>query len=43
MMGANARRVYEERYSPSVNFRRLAKIYRAAIEHSRSAAVRGVS
>jgi glycosyltransferase involved in cell wall biosynthesis len=43
MMGANARRVYEERYSPSVNFRRLAKIYQAAIEHSRSAAVRGVS
>ena len=38
LIGANARRVYEERYSPSVNFRQLAKIYEAAIEQSRSAA-----
>ncbi len=38
LMGANARRVYEERYSPSVNFRQLAKIYEAAIEQSQSAA-----
>jgi glycosyltransferase involved in cell wall biosynthesis len=38
LMGANARRVYEEKYSPSVNFRQLAKIYEAAIEESRSAA-----
>jgi glycosyltransferase involved in cell wall biosynthesis len=37
-MGANARRLYEERYSPAVNFRQLAKIYEAAIEQSRSAA-----
>jgi glycosyltransferase involved in cell wall biosynthesis len=37
LMGANARRVYEERYSPSVNFRQLAKIYEAAIEQSRYA------
>jgi glycosyltransferase involved in cell wall biosynthesis len=34
IMGANARRVYEERYSPSVNFRQLAAIYQAAIEQS---------
>jgi glycosyltransferase involved in cell wall biosynthesis len=36
-MGANARRVYEERYSPSVNFRQLAKIYEAAASRNRSA------
>jgi glycosyltransferase involved in cell wall biosynthesis len=40
MMGTNARRVYEERYSPSVNIRQLAKIYQAAIEQSRSAGAR---
>jgi glycosyltransferase involved in cell wall biosynthesis len=34
IMGANARRVYEERYSPSVNFRQLAAIYQAAVEQS---------
>lgn len=39
IMGANARRVYEERYSPSVNFKQLANIYEAAIAQSRSAAV----
>ena len=38
MMGANARRVYEEKYSPSVNFGQLAKIYEAAIAQSQSAA-----
>ena len=38
IMGANARRVYEERYSPAVNFRQLTNIYQAAIEQSRSAA-----
>jgi glycosyltransferase involved in cell wall biosynthesis len=37
LIGANARRVYEERYSPSVNFRQLSKIYEAAIEQSQSA------
>jgi glycosyltransferase involved in cell wall biosynthesis len=36
VMGANARRVYEEKYSPSVNFRQLAKIYEAAIAQSQS-------
>jgi len=36
MMGANARRVYEERYSPSINFGQLAKIYDAAVARSRS-------
>jgi len=35
MMGANARKVYEEKYSPAVNFRQLTKIYAAAVEHSR--------
>ncbi len=38
-MGVNARRTYEERYSPEVNFAQLAKIYEAAIEESRSSAV----
>jgi glycosyltransferase involved in cell wall biosynthesis len=42
VMGANARRVYEERYSPSGNFRQLTKIYEAAIEQSRSAATGSV-
>jgi glycosyltransferase involved in cell wall biosynthesis len=37
IMGANARRVYEERYSPSINFGQLAKIYEAAIVQSQSA------
>ena len=32
IMGANARRVFEERYSPSVNLRQLAAIYQAAID-----------
>ena len=36
IMGANARRVYEEKYSPSINFAQLANIYEAAIEYSRS-------
>jgi glycosyltransferase involved in cell wall biosynthesis len=36
VMGANARRLYEEKYSPSVNFRELATIYEAAIEQNRS-------
>jgi glycosyltransferase involved in cell wall biosynthesis len=39
IMGASARRVYEERYSPSVNFGQLAEIYEAAIAQNRSAAV----
>jgi glycosyltransferase involved in cell wall biosynthesis len=34
-MGANARKAYEEKYSPAVSFRQLGKIYRAAIEQSR--------
>jgi glycosyltransferase involved in cell wall biosynthesis len=38
MMGANARRVYEEKYSPSVNFEQLVKIYKAAVAQGRSAA-----
>jgi glycosyltransferase involved in cell wall biosynthesis len=38
-MGAKARRIYEEKYSPSVNFGQLTKIYEAAIEDARSAAV----
>jgi glycosyltransferase involved in cell wall biosynthesis len=42
-MGANARRVYEEKYSPAVNFRQLTNIYQAAIEQSRSAASSSVS
>jgi glycosyltransferase involved in cell wall biosynthesis len=37
-MGANARRTYEERYSPKVNFAQLAKIYQAAIEQNGSSA-----
>lgn len=40
IMGANARKVYEEKYSSSVNFRQLAKIYDAAIAQRRSATVR---
>jgi glycosyltransferase involved in cell wall biosynthesis len=36
VMGANARKVYEERFSPCVNFGQLAKIYEAAVEHSRA-------
>jgi glycosyltransferase involved in cell wall biosynthesis len=35
-MGANARKVYEERYSPSVNFRQLIAIYKAAVERTGS-------
>jgi glycosyltransferase involved in cell wall biosynthesis len=38
MMGFNARRVYEEKYVPSINIVELIKIYEAAIEQSRSAA-----
>lgn len=37
LIGAKARRDYEEKYSPSINFQQLAKIYEAAIEQSRSA------
>jgi hypothetical protein len=36
IIGTNARRVYEERYSPSVNFGQLVEIYLAAIERSGS-------
>lgn len=36
IMGAHARRIYEERYSPSVNFGQLVEIYQAAIERSGS-------
>jgi glycosyltransferase involved in cell wall biosynthesis len=36
MMGTNARKRYEEKYSPNANFQQLTKIYAAAIEHSRS-------
>jgi glycosyltransferase involved in cell wall biosynthesis len=39
VMGANARRAYEERYSPSTNFRQLMNIYKAAIEQSQSTAI----
>jgi glycosyltransferase involved in cell wall biosynthesis len=39
MMGANARKKYEERYSPCVNFRQLVKIYEAALEQSAAAAI----
>jgi glycosyltransferase involved in cell wall biosynthesis len=42
-MGVKARRIYEEKYSPSVNLRQLTKIYEAAIEEARSAAVAGHS
>lgn len=35
-MGANGRKVYEQRYSPCVNFGQLAKIYAAAVEQSRA-------
>jgi glycosyltransferase involved in cell wall biosynthesis len=38
IMGSNARRVYEEKYLPSINVVQLIKIYEAAIEQSRSAA-----
>jgi glycosyltransferase involved in cell wall biosynthesis len=31
MMGANARKVYEHRYSPAVNFLKLKEIYNAAL------------
>jgi len=34
LIGANARRAYEQKYSPSINFRQLAEIYEAAIEQS---------
>jgi glycosyltransferase involved in cell wall biosynthesis len=37
-IGANARRVYERRYSPQANFSQLTKIYRDAIEQRRTAA-----
>jgi glycosyltransferase involved in cell wall biosynthesis len=38
MMGSNARRMYEEKYTPSINIVQLLAIYEAAIEQSRSAA-----
>ena len=38
VMGTNARKVYEQRYSPCVNFAQLVEIYEAAIEQSRAAA-----
>ncbi len=34
-MGLNARRVYEEKYTPEVNYRRLMVIYERAIENNR--------
>lgn len=33
-MGANARRLYEQRYSPCVNFRQLMSIYEAALQET---------
>jgi glycosyltransferase involved in cell wall biosynthesis len=41
IMGAYARKVYQEMYSPSVNFEQLTKIYEAAIVQSRFAAIIG--
>jgi glycosyltransferase involved in cell wall biosynthesis len=38
-MGANARRVYEEKYSAPVNLRLLTEIYAAAVAEARSAGV----
>jgi glycosyltransferase involved in cell wall biosynthesis len=35
-MGANARKIYEQRYSPCVNFGQLVKIYEAAIEQNQA-------
>jgi glycosyltransferase involved in cell wall biosynthesis len=35
LMGDNARRVYQTRYSPAVNFAQLTTIYKAATEQSR--------
>ncbi len=34
-MGLNARRVYEEKYTPEVNYRLLMAIYGQAIEANR--------
>lgn len=34
-MGANARRVYEDKYTPEANYRQLISIYEQAIEYSR--------
>jgi glycosyltransferase involved in cell wall biosynthesis len=34
-MGANARRVYEEKYTPEANYRQLIAIYQQAIENKR--------
>ena len=34
-MGLNARRVYEEKYTPETNYRQLMAIYDAAIEVNR--------
>ena len=34
-MGANARRVYEEKYTPEINYRQLMAIYQAAIEENK--------
>lgn len=33
-MGANARRDYEEKYAPEVNFRQLMGIYEDAIQQN---------
>jgi glycosyltransferase involved in cell wall biosynthesis len=38
-MAVRARRVYEQRYSPSANFAQLAKIYKDAMAEARSVAV----
>jgi glycosyltransferase involved in cell wall biosynthesis len=38
-MGLSARRIYEERYSPSVNLGQLTNIYEAAVEETKRSAV----
>jgi glycosyltransferase involved in cell wall biosynthesis len=35
-MGANARRVYKQKYTPEANYRQLVAIYAQAIESGRS-------
>ena len=35
-MGVNARRVYEHKYTPEVNYRQLMAIYEEAIEEYRA-------
>jgi glycosyltransferase involved in cell wall biosynthesis len=38
-MGANSRRLYEEKYSPPVNLRLLTEIYETAVEEARLAGI----